>query len=46
MAIDTRLTSEFQSDRGTYYKVSIIDTLSSTSTEYEVELSVSIIETL
>jgi len=37
MAIDTRLTSQFQSDRGTYYKVSIIDTLSSTSTEYQVE---------
>ena len=37
MAIDTRLKSEFQSDRGTYYKVSIIDTQSSTSTEYEVE---------
>ncbi len=39
MAIDTRLVGEFQSDRGTYYKVSIIDTQSSTATEYDVEVA-------
>ena len=39
MAIDTRLVGEFQSDRGTYYKVSIIDTQSSTATQYDVEVA-------
>ncbi len=36
MAIDNRLQSEFQSDRGTYYRVTIIDTDSSSSTLYTI----------
>lgn len=36
MAIDTRLQSKFLSDRGTYYRVTIIDTDSSSSTVYNI----------
>ena len=36
MAIDNRLQSEFQSDRGTFYRVTIIDTTSSSSTLYTI----------
>lgn len=34
MAIDNRIQTEFTSDRNTFYRVTIIDTLSSTSTLY------------
>ena len=34
MAIDNRIQYKFRSDRGTYYRLTIIDTLSSTSTLY------------
>lgn len=36
MAIETRLQSKFLSDRGTYYRVTIIDTDSSSSTVYNI----------
>ena len=36
MAIDNRLQSEFQSDRGTYYRVTIIDTDSSSAILYTI----------
>ena len=35
MAIDNRIQYKFRSDRGTYYRLTIIDTLSSTSTLYD-----------
>lgn len=35
MAIDNRIQYKFRSDRGTYYRITIIDTLSSTSTLYD-----------
>ena len=35
MAIDNRIQFKFQSDRGTYYRITIIDTLSSTSSLYD-----------
>ena len=34
MAIDNRIQTEFTSDKNTFYRVTIIDTLSSTSTLY------------
>ena len=34
MAINNRIQYKFRSDRGTYYRITIIDTLSSTSTLY------------
>ena len=35
MAIDNRIQYKFRSDRGTYYRITIIDTLSSTSSLYD-----------
>ena len=35
MAIHNRIQYKFRSDRGTYYRITIIDTLSSTSTLYD-----------
>tara|TARA_R100001510_G_C7648778_1_gene206143 strand:- start:313 stop:2454 length:2142 start_codon:yes stop_codon:yes gene_type:complete len=35
MAIDNRIQYKFRSDRGTFYRLTIIDTLSSTSTLYD-----------
>ncbi len=35
MAINNRIQYKFRSDRGTYYRITIIDTLSSTSTLYD-----------
>jgi hypothetical protein len=35
MAIDNRIQYKFKSDRGTYYRITIIDTLSSTSSLYD-----------
>ena len=35
MAIDNRIQYKFKSDKGTYYRITIIDTLSSTSSLYD-----------
>ena len=35
MAIDPRIQYRFRSDRGTYYRLTIIDTISSTSSLYD-----------
>tara|TARA_R100000426_G_scaffold69930_1_gene48580 strand:- start:3075 stop:5258 length:2184 start_codon:yes stop_codon:yes gene_type:complete len=35
MAIDPRIQYKFRSDRGTYYRITIIDTISSTSSLYD-----------